>query len=74
MRGTSLVIQWLKLHDPRAGGLGSIPGQGTRSHMLQLKIARAATKNGNNKFLKSCMSQWTYTKIWHSQIDKYFLK
>ena len=26
------------------GGLGSIPGQGTRSHMLQLKILHAATK------------------------------
>ena len=25
------------------GGLGSIPGQGTRSHMLQLKILHAAT-------------------------------
>ena len=26
------------------GGLGSIPGQGTRSHMLQRKILHAATK------------------------------
>ena len=34
--GTSLVVQWLRLHAPNAGGLGSIPGQGTRSHMLQL--------------------------------------
>ena len=31
--GTSLVVQWLGLHAPNAGGLGSIPGQGTRSHM-----------------------------------------
>ena len=29
--GTSLVVQWLRLHTPNAGGLGSIPGQGTRS-------------------------------------------
>ena len=35
--GTSLVIQWLRLQDPNAGGLGSVPGQGTRSHMLQLR-------------------------------------
>ena len=35
--GTSLVVQWLRLRAPNAGGLGSIPGQGTRSHMLQLK-------------------------------------
>ncbi|TEA40834.1 hypothetical protein DBR06_SOUSAS19710043, partial [Sousa chinensis] len=47
----SLVVQWLRLHAPNAGGLGSIPGQGTRSpmpqlrvHMLQLKILHTATK------------------------------
>ena len=42
--GTSLVVQWLRLHAPNARGLGSIPGQGTRSHMPQLKILHAATK------------------------------
>ena len=26
MRGTSLVVQCPRLHDPNAGGLGSIPG------------------------------------------------
>ena len=30
---TSLVAQWIRLHAPNAGGLGSIPGQETRSHM-----------------------------------------
>ena len=25
-------------HSPKAGGLGSIPGQGTRSHMLQPRV------------------------------------
>ena len=34
---TSLVAQWLSLHAFSAGGSGLIPGQGTRSHMLQLK-------------------------------------
>ena len=29
--GTSLVIQWVKLHTRNAGGLGSISDQGTRS-------------------------------------------
>ena len=45
------MVQWLRLQAPNAGGLGSIPGQGTRSgmprlrvHMLQLKIPHAATK------------------------------
>ena len=27
--GTSLAVQWLKLHASTAGGTGSIPGQGT---------------------------------------------
>ena len=35
--GTSLV-QWLRLRAPRAGGPGSTPGQGTRSHMPQLRV------------------------------------
>jgi len=36
--GTSLVIQWLRLYDPSAGGPGSILGQGTGSHMLLLRV------------------------------------
>ena len=35
---TPLVVQWLRLHAPNAESLGSIPGQGTRSHMLQLRV------------------------------------
>ena len=35
---TSLVIQGLSLWVPEAGGPGSIPGQGTRSHTPLLKI------------------------------------
>lgn len=50
--GTSLVVQWLRLHTSNAGGLGSIFGQETRSYMSQLKelacfakkIPHAATK------------------------------
>ena len=37
-RGTSLVVQWLRCHIPNVRGLGSIPVQGTRSHMLQLRV------------------------------------
>ena len=36
--GTSLVVQWLRLHVPNAGGLGFIPGWGT-------KIPHSATKD-----------------------------
>ena len=44
-QGTSLVVQWIRLRAPNAGGRGSIPGQRTRSRMLQLKIPHAATKD-----------------------------
>ena len=59
--GASLVVQGLRLHTPNAGGLGSTPGQGTRSRvpqlktLLQLKIPRAITKTQcrqiNNKYI-----------------------
>ena len=45
------MVQGLRLHAVNVGGLGSIPGQETRSHMLRLrvlmprlKILRATTK------------------------------
>ena len=38
------MVQWLRLHTPKAGGPGSIPGQGTRSHMLQLGFPHAPVK------------------------------
>ena len=28
--GTSLMVPWLRLHTPNAGGTGSIPGRGTK--------------------------------------------
>ena len=36
--GTSVVVQWLRLHTLNAGGQGLIPDQGIRYHMPQLKI------------------------------------
>ena len=36
--GPSLVVQWLRLLAPSAGCSGSIPGQGTRFHMPQLRV------------------------------------
>ena len=42
---TSLVVQWVRLHTPNAGGPGSIPGRGTRSHIhATTKSLHAATK------------------------------
>ena len=42
------MARWLRLGAPNTGGPGSIPGQGTRSHMLQL-TASAANKLINYK-------------------------
>ena len=41
---TSLVVQWLRLPTPNAGGLSSIPSQGTKTHMSQLNILHDADK------------------------------
>ena len=38
VHGTSLVVQWLRLCAPNAGAPGLMPGQGTRSHMPQLRV------------------------------------
>ena len=43
------MTQWLRLHAPLAGGLGSIPGQGIRSCKLQLKILYATTKSARTR-------------------------
>ena len=50
---TPLVVQWLRLHASNAGNPGSIPGQGTRSHMPQRKILHAATKTWYSQINKS---------------------
>ena len=51
-RGTSLLVQWVGLHAPNAGGLDLIPGReldpacmlGLRVRMPQLKILHAARR------------------------------
>ena len=56
-----LELPWLssglRPYPSNAGGMGSIPGQGTRSHIWQLKIPHAATKihcsQINTYFLKA---------------------
>lgn len=50
LMGTSLVGQWIRLQVPHAGGLG----QGTWSHMLQLRVptTRTPCNQINRCFLK----------------------
>ena len=52
IEGPTLVAQWLRCCAPNAGGLGSIPGPGTRSHMLQLKYPLSSQINNNNNKIK----------------------
>ena len=42
--GTSLVVEWLRLHASSAEVPGHIPGQGTRSYVLQLKCSHVTKK------------------------------
>ena len=69
------MVQWLRLLAPNAGGLGSIPGQGTRSCMVQLracmpqlKIRGAATKILQEAMKILCAAANTQ----RSQINNFF--
>ena len=42
----SLVVWWLILGASNSGDLGSVPGQGTRSHMPQLRAPMLQLKLG----------------------------
>ena len=46
---TPLTVQWLKHHTPNAGGPGSIPGQETRGHMMQLRAYTLPLRPGAAK-------------------------
>ena len=59
---TFLVIQWLRICAPNAGVAGSIPSQGTRSHMLQLST-RAATPDPCALEPVSCNEHPTQPKL-----------
>ena len=50
--GTALVAQWLRLRALNAGGLGLILGQGTGSHMLQLRPGAVRQINKIKGFFK----------------------
>ena len=60
MLGTSLVVQWLRFWALNVRGPNLIPGQGTRSHMPQLRVWKLQLKI-------PCAT----TKIHHSQINMY---
>ena len=47
-----MVVQWLRLHASNAGGLGLIPGQGTRAQMPQLRVYTLQLRPGAAKQIK----------------------
>ena len=49
-----MMGRWLRLCAPNARGVGLIPGQRTRSRMLQLKILHAATKILSSQIKNEC--------------------
>ena len=53
---SSLLVQWLNSRAPHAGGLGSTPGQGTRSHMPQLKNPHTTIKMEDHAAIKTQQS------------------
>ena len=60
------MVQWLRLHSPNAGDPGLTPGQGTRTHMWQLRVSMPQLK---------ILYEDPTTKTWNSQINKQiFLK
>ena len=59
--GTSLGVQWLKLHASTAGGMGSIPGQGTR-----IQHATRCSQKQTNKQLARGMLFFLIVKRGHS--------
>ena len=79
------MVQWLGLCTSNAGGLCSIPGQGTRSHRLQLtadmpqpKISCAVTKTWQREinalffFLKGRgnVASWVQSLGWEDPLEK----
>ena len=60
-RRTFLVGKWIRLHDPKAGSWGSVPGQGTRSYILQLRVHMPQLKTLH-----------AATKTQHSQMNIYW--
>ena len=67
-RGTSLVVQQLRFWSPNTGGLGSIPGWGTRSHIKQLTVWMVQPKihMPQQRSKSPCASP----RAWRSPINK----
>ena len=70
------MVQWLRLCAPKAGSQGSIPGQGARCQILQLRLCKTphvTTRDPRSHNHKTYMPQLNTphatTEIWHDQIN-----
>ena len=61
--GSFLVVRWLRLCAPNAGGLGSIPSHGTRLHKATVKDPTCCSEDRKS-----------YVPDLVQSINKYFLK
>ena len=50
--GTSLVVQWLRLHTSNAGGMGLIPGGGTKIPHVAQSSHPPPTKKKNQTYIQ----------------------
>ena len=60
--GTSPVAQWLRLHASNAGGVGSIPGWGTK--ILHAPRCGQKKENEYHDLIYSKITQTTETYFW----------
>ena len=56
-RGTSLVVQWLRLHASTAGDMGLIPGRGTRILHASRHGQKIPSKTGHREVLQDVGSK-----------------
>ena len=71
---SSRVVQWLRLCTPNAGGPGSIPAQGTRSCLPQLKIPHTTKTSAQPKNnLKKKKNARRRGNILHPNTEELFL-
>ena len=67
MTGTSLVVQWLRLHAPNAGNTGSSPSQGTKIQHVPWHSLKTISSNAfleicyhRNADIKKCIRDYSF--------------
>ena len=66
--GTSLVVQWLRLCTPSAGGMGSIPGQRTKiPHAMQHSQKKKKSEGKSQEFWLKSLANCGYALVYTIQ-------